>query len=60
MKNSLKSIWLFISSFGIMFAFISWMQEAGVLSDAGGWWKGGLALAAGLLLYFLIPFRMEE
>lgn len=60
MKLSLKTVWLFISSFGIMFAFLSWMQEAGVLSDSGGWWKGALALAAGLLLYFLIPNRMEE
>ena len=49
MKLSLKTVWLFISSFGIMFAFLS-----------DGWWKGGLALAAGLLLYFLIPNKMEE
>jgi hypothetical protein len=45
MQNILKTIWLFISSFGIMFAVLSWLQEAGVLSNADGWWKGGFALA---------------
>ncbi|MDP6229767.1 MAG: hypothetical protein QF765_03560 [Candidatus Marinimicrobia bacterium] len=60
MQNILKTIWLFISSFGIMFAVLSWLQEAGVLSNADGWWKGGFALACGTILYLLVPSRMGD
>ena len=59
MQKAIKTIWLFISSFGIMFAFLSWLQEAGVLSNANGWWKGGLALLCGLILYLVIPSRID-
>ena len=33
MKNK-KEIWLFISAFGIMFAVLSWLQEAQIIPDA--------------------------
>ena len=33
MKNK-KEIWLFISAFGIMFAILSWLQEAQIIPDA--------------------------
>jgi len=60
MKNFLKPFWLFISSFGIMFALLSWLQEAGVLSDAGGWWKGGLAVLCGTILYLSVPRNIGD
>lgn len=60
MNTFLKPFWLFISSFGIMFAALSWLQEAGVISNADGWWKGGLAVICGAVLYFLVPSRMGD
>jgi len=60
MKNNNKKIlWLYISSFGIMFAILSWLQEAGVLSDLDGWWKGGLAAICGLVLYLILPSKID-
>jgi len=52
-KNIKKEIWLFISSFGIMFAFLSWFQESNVIPNVIdlGWLKGLVALITGLILY---------
>ena len=49
-----KEIWLFISAFGIMFAVMSWLQEAQIIPDVNslGHLKGYIALITGLLLYF--------
>ncbi|PDH46832.1 MAG: hypothetical protein CND86_04500 [Bacteroidetes bacterium MED-G21] len=52
MKNK-KEIWLFISAFGIMFAVLSWLQEAQIIPDANtlGALKGLFAIITGFLLY---------
>ena len=49
-------IWLILSSFGIMFAILSWIQEAGYLPDVEslGMWKGVIALITGLILYWFL------
>ena len=50
MKNS-TALWLFLSSFGIMFAVMSWVQDSGL--DGGlleGANKGFAALLTGALL----------
>ena len=54
-----KFTWLFFSSFGIMFAILSWAQESGLLSMDLGPKKGFLALFLGLFLYKVIPSRIE-
>ena len=54
-----KAIWLFLSSFGIMFAVLSWMQESGVISTEIGALKGVAALVTGTILYFTIPRFLE-
>ena len=56
-KNILKEIWLFISSFGIMFAILSWMQESNIIANVVklGPLKGFFALITGSILY--ICFR---
>ena len=49
------SIWLFLSSFGIMFAIMSWIQDSGI--DRGlldGAYKGVSALITGLILYHFL------
>ena len=51
MKKS-TALWLFLSSFGIMFAVMSWIQDSGI--DGGilqGPNKGFAALLTGALLY---------
>ena len=48
-----KEIWLFISAFGIMFAVLSWLQEAQIIPDTNtlGALKGVFAIITGFLLY---------
>ena len=50
-----KAIWLFLSSFGILFALLSWMQESQVNSNDIGADTGVAALVTGTILYFTIP-----
>ena len=52
-REKLLIIWLILSSFGIMFAVLSWMQESDLISDEMGPWKGFLALLTGFVLYGL-------
>ena len=56
----LKNIWLLLSSFGIMFAVLSWLQESQILSNDLGFYKGLFALILGIIPFFLIPNRMSN
>ncbi|MAR74984.1 MAG: hypothetical protein CMG18_01230 [Candidatus Marinimicrobia bacterium] len=56
----LKMSWLLLSSFGIMFAILSWLQESQFLSNDLGFYKGLFALILGIILFFLIPNRMSN
>ncbi len=50
-------IWILLSGFGIMFAFLSWCQESSLLPKDMAWKKGMLALVTGVILYLLfMPF----
>lgn len=53
--NIKKQIWLLISGFGIMFAVLSWLQEASIMSSELGWTKGLYALITGIILF--LSFR---
>ncbi len=55
-REKLLVFWLLASAFGIMFAVLSWAQEAGILppADELGAWKGVMAAATGLILYWLV------
>jgi len=50
-----KIIWLYLSSFGIMFAILSWLQESGIIPTDIGALKGLGALITGTILYFTVP-----
>lgn len=52
----MKHVWLYLSSFGIMFAVLSWVQESGLLASASHmeWVKGLLAAALGVPVYYFI------
>jgi len=56
----LKIIWLLLSSFGIMFAFLSWLQESNLIANDLGFYKGLFALILGLVLFFAVPNRMGK
>lgn len=55
-RARLLFFWLILSSFGIMFAVLSWLQEANIIppSTELGPWKGVLAVLTGLILYWLV------
>ena len=53
-----KIIWLFLSSFGIMFAILSWLQESGLIAENLGPVKGALAIIFGVPLYFFLPRKL--
>tara|TARA_B100001971_G_C17711415_1_gene296670 strand:- start:133 stop:300 length:168 start_codon:yes stop_codon:yes gene_type:complete len=53
-----KFVWLYLSSFGIMFAVCSWCQESGLLSKDIGFLKGFIALLSGTVLYYAVGRRM--
>ena len=55
-REQLLIMWLIASSFGIMFAIISWIQEAGLIpnSEELGVWKGVIAFVTGLILYWFL------
>ena len=47
-----RRAWMFISAFGIVFAFLSWFHEAALAGDSI-LWKGPLALVLGFVLYWV-------
>ena len=55
-----KFIWLFLSSFGIMFAILSWFQESGLLDNDLGFKNVLLAVLCGLVLYIFIPSKIDK
>lgn len=56
----LKNFWLLLSSFGIMFAILSWLQESNIVSYDLGFYKGLIALILGTILFFIVPNRMSN
>jgi hypothetical protein len=59
-RERLFIIWLALSSFGIMFAVLSWIQEAELIPPASkmGPLKGVLAVLTGIVLYWFIAHNM--
>jgi len=58
--ETLKSSWLLLSSFEIMFAILSWLQESEFLSNDLGFYKDLIALILGIILFFLILNSMSN
>jgi hypothetical protein len=57
--NFHKELWLLLSGFGIMFAILSWLQDAGVIFPEPSATKGIVALITGSILYLLIAKKMD-
>ena len=56
MKEKQLVLWLLLSSFGIMFAVLSWIQESSIINPEimTGPNKGLLAVVTGLALYYFL------
>jgi len=54
MKKNTIIIWLILSSFGIMFAVLSWVQDSMTIDFLIGYRKGLFALITGFLLYHFL------
>ena len=57
--NFHKELWLLLSGFGIMFATLSWLQDAGVLFAEPRATKGIVALITGSILYLLVAKKID-
>jgi len=55
-----KFIWLYLSSFGIMFAILSRLQEGVLLPDKMGWGKGLFACVFGAVRYAALPRATQQ
>ena len=60
-KKILTTIWLLLSTFGIMFAVLSWAQESNLIpsSEIIGGFKGVLAILTGIPLYWYVAKNMD-
>jgi hypothetical protein len=56
----LKILWLLLSSFGIMFAILSWLPESNLIANNLSFYKVLFALILGLLLFLAVPNRMSR
>ena len=55
--------WLLLSSYGIIFAFLSFLDEINILDNIKQdrpWIKGLIALFIGIIFYFIIGLRHLE
>ena len=60
MKKNSTIIWFILSSFGIMFAVLSWVQESMSIDIFIGYRKGIFALITGLFLYHFLAKKTME
>jgi hypothetical protein len=58
-KNIKKNIWLWISSFGVMFAILSFSNEIGIFDNDPSYIKGITAIITGTILFFILPYKLK-
>jgi len=58
-KNIKKNIWLWISSFGVMFAILSFSNEIGIFDNKPSYFKGIVAIITGTILFFFLPYQLK-
>lgn len=51
-------IWLWISSFGVVFAFLSFMNEIKVFKNIPTYKKGVSSILLGTILFFILPYQI--
>ena len=55
---NLELIWLWISSFGVVFAFLSFMNEIKVFKNIPSYKKGLYSILLGTVIFFMLPYKI--
>ena len=57
---NMEFIWLWISSFGVVFAILSWLNDMNIFVNKPPYKKGLLAVILGSGLFILLPFKLIQ
>jgi len=55
-----KIFWNLLGAFGVMFALLSWLQESLRLVFPLPFLKGLIAVVSGIILYFILPNKIND
>jgi hypothetical protein len=58
MKEIYNIIWLWLSSFGVMFAILSFLTEINIFKNEPNYKKGLTAIILGTILFFVLPYKL--
>lgn len=53
-------LWLWVSSFGVIFAFLSFMTEVNYFKNTPSYKKGIMSILFGSLLFYVLPYHIYE
>lgn len=56
MKQRSHHLWLILAAFGVWFAVLSGLEEV----VSGKFWKAGVSLVLGVLVYFIIKTKTKK
>jgi len=51
-------LWLWVSSFGVIFAFLSFMTEVNYFKNTPNYKKGVMSILFGSLLFYILPYQI--
>ena len=58
MKDIYNIIWLWLSSFGVMFAILSFLTEINIFKNEPNYKKGLTAIILGTILFFVLHYKL--
>ena len=58
MKDIYNIIWLWLSSFGVLFAILSFLTEIKIFKNEPTYKKGLTAIVLGTILFYLLPYKL--
>jgi hypothetical protein len=58
--NNRQIVWQLLSSFGIVYALLSFFDEMNICCRDPKYLKGILSCIFGIILYFIIPHKMNK
>jgi len=58
MKKLYNIMWLWLSSFGIVFAILSFLTETNIFKNKPTYKKGLTAIILGTILFYILPYKL--
>jgi len=58
MKDLYNIIWLLLSSFGVVFAILSFLTEINIFKNKPTYKKGLTAIILGTILFYVLPYKL--